>query len=142
LLASVDSETARLLWDIGQTLLIGAVGLHQYLIARDRVRREQLSRLEETVDARVEEHQTRIVRVESMLQQVPKQTDCHASHQRIARLEQAREHAPNKVDLERVHARIDDVSNGLAGMRGELHSVVRLLTTIDQYLRDHPHRAS
>jgi hypothetical protein len=134
-------HTIRIYWDIGQTLLLAAIGAHQYLIARDRVRREQLAHLERTVDERVDDHANRITRVEAALTHVPRVDAYQATHQRIARLETARESGPGKADIERLHSRIDGVAEGLSAVKGELHGMARLLGTIDQYLRDHPHRS-
>lgn len=145
-LPALDADWVRLGWDVLQTLLLAAVALHQWIIARGRVQRSQFQHLENAVEKRIEaqtaqaaEQRRAIAALQARVDSMPKPEQCNATSNRLARLEQAREYAPSDADLKRVHERIDSIAVGLSALKGEMGAVVRLLTTIDQHLRDHPH---
>lgn len=132
------------------------IGAYVWLARRDQVSRDQMAALEgrasvrmdgiarsiehldAAVDGRLDTIAGRLVVVETRQATAPAPAECHAMQQRVAKLEAS---CPGKSDIERIHTRIDGVAGDVAGIRGELHGVKGLLTTIDQYLREHPHRA-
>ena len=139
--AGLDPTQWQLAWDIAQFSLTGIVGIYVYLSQREQVRRDALARLENDVDARLEELHTALAKIEAKLETQPTWSKCSAQHQRIAVLEEAFKGAMKSADLGRVHARIDEIDKGLAELRGEVKASTHLLQTIDHHLRQisHPH---
>lgn len=135
-MGSLTAADWQLVWNIGQSLLTGAIGVYLYLSQREQVRRVALDNLEHDVDSRLDQINDRLTRIEAGLSEVPNWRACHQESQRVAILEEAYRGAIKAVDLNRVHARIDQVDKELAELRGETKGIQHLLQTIDQYLRN------
>lgn len=130
----------RLGVDVGQFVVTGAVGVYVWFVQREQVRREALARLESDMDSRLDDIATRLAKIETGVSHAPSWQACAAQHTRIAVLEQAVRDGIKSADISRVHARIDEVAEGLAGVRGEIIGMQRLLHAIDQHLRA-PHHS-
>lgn len=135
----LELDWYRLGVDVGQFVVTGAVGLYVWFVQREQVRREALQRLESDVDTRLDDIVTRLTKIEGHTAQAPSWQACAAQHTRIAVLEQSMREGVKSADVGRVHARIDEVAEGLAGLRGELTGMQRLLHAIDQHLRANVH---
>ena len=130
----------RLAVDVGQFAVTGAVGVYVWFVQREQVRREALQRLETDVDDRLDDVISRLAKIETNMGTQPTWQACSAQHARIAVLERAIADGIKGADISRVHQRIDEVAEGLAGVRGEIIGMQRLLHAIDQHLRA-PHHS-
>lgn len=141
-----DGIDWRLAWDIAQFTLLGGIGIYLHFELRDRARGAQLHELAARQDGRMDDHEQRIARAEVRIQTTPSPDNCAQTQQRVARLEAAAGAAVTHADLKQVYARIEQMdtrlTRELGQVTGELVGVRGLLGTIDQYLREHPHRAS
>lgn len=62
------------------------------------------------------------------------ETRLDTHHGKISALEQRAADAPNHDDLSDLHEKINEVNDGVSGLRGEFKGVERLLTTIHEHL--------
>jgi len=131
----LEASEWQLLWNVGQSILTGAIGLYLYTSQREQVRQASLDTLEDTVDRRLDQISDRLAKVEAGLTEQPKWPNCHAQIQRIATVEEAVRLSIKASDIARVHQRIDKVDVGLAELRGETRGIQHLLQTIDNFLR-------
>lgn len=140
-----DPEEIRLWWDIGQTLLLVGVGIHQWLIGRDRVRREALDAIRSDLARRIEHveqaaaerddnHGTRLTKLEAS-GSGPRYC---LSEKRISVLEEQARHAPTRKDLNAVdakaHHRMDLLAETLSELRGSTRRIEGTLDSIFQHL--------
>lgn len=66
---------AKLLWDVVQTLLIAAIGIMNWLNNRQRVTTATISRLENNIDTRLDDHAERVTRLEQDVKNAPSHAD-------------------------------------------------------------------
>lgn len=133
----MDADWAKIAVDIGQFGLLAAVGLHQWLMGRDRVRREQLSALEDEVERVIDDHSSRIVRVESKIESTPTGTHCAVQMARLSTLEEAVRRMPGQETIARIHQRIDNIAETSAEVRGTLRKLEEMVARMDRYLMGH-----
>ena len=149
----LDPASARLLWDIGQTTVLLAIGLHQYLISRDRVRREALEALRKEIDQRLttiaahaddtaREQGEQLIRLDAT-QRPPGACEAHARAEaamtaRLSVVEEAARHAPTRADISAVegkaHQRMDVISEALAELKGGVRRIEGTLDMLSQHL--------
>jgi hypothetical protein len=98
-------------FDVAQFVLTGLVGAYVYVSNRHRVSAERLRKLESGMDSRLDEHATRLAKVEETVR-------CGPSHE----------------DIGRVHQRLDTVGNQLSEARGELKGIGKTVALIHQHL--------
>lgn len=143
----IDPDWAKLGWDFFQTSLLGVIAVHQWVVSRDRVRRQQIANMEADLREHLEAHERRITRAEEMAVHGPTMTMCHDTRQRLARLEQANDGGPTHRDLNalnervheglaRTHERMDRVEAAVSALSGEMGSQNRLLQTVVDHLVD------
>lgn len=118
----MDIETIKLVVQVGQFVLTGAVGIYVYLVNKDRVTNERITELEKASNARIQ----------TLEDSIDKRLDNHA--ERISRLEERAAHAPTHDDLGELHEKINGVNDHLKTMSGEFSSFKGLLTTIHDYI--------
>jgi len=106
-------ELAKFWFDVIQTLLIAAVGIMSWLNNRQRITSATITKLENSIDERLDSQGTRLTRVEQDLK-----------------------HSPDHNDFKRVHQRLDVLNGELKELKGEFHSMKNTLTLIHQYLMD------
>lgn len=106
-------EYSKFLFDVIQTLLIAIIGVMNWLNNRQRVTTATIATLETGLDSRIDEHSTR-----------------------LARVEQDIKHVPDHNDFKRVHQRLDVLNGELKELKGEFHSMRSTLSLIHQYLMD------
>jgi hypothetical protein len=124
-------EWVPIAWQIAQTVVLAAIGIHQWIIASDRVRREALdtvartlgeriAKLEQTVDHRVDVHGDRLAKLEA---------HCATSEQ----LHQSEGKA---------HGRMDLISDGLNDLKGSMRRIEVTLDMVHQYLLTQPRKTA
>lgn len=126
----VDPDWAKVAVDVGQFLLLGAVGLHQWVIARDRVRTEQISALEADVDGKLDDHASRLDHIEERVQHLPGHALCASHMERLSRLEERFSHTPGRADLEKVYRTINPLRESVAALRSDMAAMREALTEI------------
>lgn len=149
-------DNARLAWDVVQTVLVAGIGVHQWIVSRDRVRakalddlRTELSRrishVETAVDERVDGQGERLARLETRIERVPDGSACVEHTQRLSVVEEALRHAPRAEQLREIesvaHKRMDAIAEALSELRGGIRRVEGTLDMIHQHLlsgRAHP----
>ncbi|MDO9141459.1 MAG: hypothetical protein Q7U38_14165 [Methylobacter sp.] len=65
----------KFIFDVVQTLLISAIGIFNWLNNRHRVTNAAISRLEDNIDTRLDDHAVRLARVEQDLKNAPSHSD-------------------------------------------------------------------
>jgi hypothetical protein len=140
---------ARLIWDVAQTLVVGGIGVHLWLVDRQRIRRDQLDALEgrlatridgldDRAEQRLDQHHERIHVVEAQIAARPAPTECAARMQQMTTLAETVRHLPSRQEVKdgdsRAHARIDTLAEGLSEIRGTLQSMKGTLDMIAQPL--------
>lgn len=107
----MDYEAWQFWIDILQAVVTAAVWIYVWLVTRTRVNAARISKMKEDLDARLDGH-----------------------GRRLMRLEGAVEHGPTRDDLGRIHTRIDEVAAAIARIEGESHAAARNLDLIHQHL--------
>lgn len=107
----MDIETIKLVVQVGQFVLTSAVGFYVYLVNKDRVTNERISKLENGLDGRLDDHADR-----------------------IARLEERAKHAPTHDDLGELHEKINSVNEHLKTLSGEFTTYKGLLNAIHDFI--------
>ena len=62
----MDQETIKMAIDLGQFLVTGGIGIWLYIIRKNDTTNERVSALEADVDKRLDDHNTRLARVEAV----------------------------------------------------------------------------
>lgn len=130
----LDAADWQFVWNVGQSLLTGAIGLYIYFSQREQVRRVALDSLESDVDGRLDLIGDRLTKIEASIADQPRWHTCNHQIQRISVLEEAFRGAIKSADLSRVHQRIDQVDKGLAELRGETKGIANQLNIIQNTL--------
>lgn len=126
----VDPDWAKVAVDVGQFALLAAVGLHQWVIARDRVRTEQIRALEADVDGKLDSHASRLDHIEERVQHLPGHALCSNNIERISRIEERLSHAVGPGDLEKVYLTINPLRESVAALRADMGAMREALTEI------------
>lgn len=138
MIGHLDAADWQFAWNVGQSLLTGAIGLYIYFSQREQVRRVALDSLESDVDGRLDQIGNRLTQIEAKMTEAPRSSRCLAEGQRIATLEEAVRGAVKTSDLALVNRSIAAVDKEVAELRGEVKGIQHLLQTIDHYLRNSP----
>lgn len=100
----MDMELAKLAFQAGQFLLTGGVGFYVYMSNKNKVTNDRIGKLETGLDNRLDDHASR-----------------------IARLEEASKHAPTHADLSAIYTEMKAArqaqSDQMATMREELRQL-------------------
>ena len=107
----MDMEGIKLLFQGLQFLLTGGIGIYVYLVNKNKVTNERITKLQDGVDFRLDNHT-----------------------ERLARLERDIVHAPTHNDLKHIHARTDEVMGSIKRLDGEFAGANHTLHLIHQYL--------
>ena len=138
MIGPLDAADWQFVWNVGQSLLTGAIGLYIYLSQREQVRRVALDSLESDVDGRLDQIGDRLTKIEAKMTDSPRASHCMVESQRIATLEEGLRGAVKITDLAQFHRGIAAVDKEVAELRGEVKGIQHLLQTIDHYLRNTP----
>jgi DNA repair exonuclease SbcCD ATPase subunit len=146
---SLTNLDPRLVWDVAQTVVVGAIGVHLFLVDRQRVRRDTLDAMEARLATRIdavdqdaartlETHGDRLHAVEAQLEARPAPHECAARLREMTTLTETIRHLPTVQHVKegdaRAHQRIDQVSESLAEIRGTLQRMQGTLDMIAQPL--------
>ena len=107
----MDHDTAKLIFDVLQTILIAAVGVTNWLNNRQRVTTASITNLKNSIDGRLDTHTERITRVEQDLK-----------------------NGPNHTDFGEANRRLTALNGEMKELKGELRGVHTTLNLIHQYL--------
>ena len=144
-------EWIKLGWAALQTIVVGAIALHLWIVDRQRIRRDALDRLRDDLveqivshrnshEARLDQHHDRLAAVEAYQSAHPPAAECHARLAQIARIEQRLEGVPTAEHVRdgdsRAHARIDTLATGLAELKGGIARIERSLDMLSQHMLD------
>lgn len=107
----MDMEIAKLAFQIGQFALTAGVGFYVYMSNKDKVTNDRISKMEDALDSRLDDHATR-----------------------IARLEERAALAPTHDDLGELHEKTNGISGKLDNVIGQFGQVKALLGVIHEYI--------
>ncbi len=104
-------EGVKFWFDAAQTIMIALIGIMNWLNNRQRITSATITKLENSIDDRLD-----------------------GQLERLARVEQDIKHSPGHDDFKRVHQRLDTVNGELKELTGEFHSMRHTLNMIHQHL--------
>ena len=107
----MDYEHIKLWIDVAQFAVMSAIGIWMYLERRHDKTNDRVTRLETELGEKIEQHDGRLMRVETQV-----------------------EHLPQMPDLEKLYERVRTVDNRTSHMEGEFREVRRTLGLIHEYL--------
>ena len=118
----MDMELAKLAFQIGQFLLTGGVGFYVYMSNKNKVTNDRISALEMGLDTRLDDHASRIARLEEAAKHAPTHTDLSAiyTEMKASRQAQADQMATMREDLRQ--------------LRGEFAGASKNIDLITEYL--------
>ncbi|OQW74847.1 MAG: hypothetical protein BVN35_09540 [Proteobacteria bacterium ST_bin11] len=82
----MDYSNALMIWDVVQTLLIAVIGIMNWLNNRQRVTNATISRLENSMDTRLDDHAERVTRLEQDLKNAPSHADLAEIYREMRKL--------------------------------------------------------
>ncbi len=116
-----------------QWLILMAIGLHQWVIGRDRVRRAQIEHLEAAVNTVKNEHAQRLIRLEVEL---AGRGACGVHAERLTQLEERLAAAPGAMELEKLYNRINPLASEMSALNAQVRGVQEGLRDIRHGLAD------
>lgn len=108
-MVSSDVEMLRLGFEIVQFIMTGLVAFYVYISNKDKVTNDKIDTLEEDLDKKLDGYGERISKLEA---------------------------GPSKGDISELHKKVNDVSNGVAALRGEFSATSRTLQLIHETLME------
>lgn len=112
-----NPEWAQIIVDLGLAIVVGLLGLYQWLSKKDQVNADQIDHLEKQMLHEIRVHAERMARIEVRIDQSPSRDDLSRSNAKI-------------------HARIDQYSTALSRVEGKLGT----LDLIHDYLIREPRK--
>lgn len=79
----MDIETAKLLFQVLQFIITGAIGVYVYLTAKNRVTNERIGKLEKDLDGKLDDHGERIAHLEAHAEQAVTHDDLGKVYEKI-----------------------------------------------------------
>jgi len=107
----MDIEVVKLGFQIGQFILMGCLSFYVYMSGKNTVTNDRISKMEDALDSRLDDHATR-----------------------IARLEERAALAPTHDDLGELHEKTNGISGKLDNVIGQFGQVKALLGVIHEYI--------
>lgn len=107
----MNIETLKFGFQILQFLLTAGVGFYVYMSNKDKVTNERISKIEKTIDEKLDQHGERISKLEVHTQQ-----------------------APTHKDLADIHEKINEVSGCVSRIEGEFVGSKHTLHLIHDFL--------
>lgn len=109
------------------------IGIYLWLSRRHAVTNERITTLESSAMAKIGKVEDSLgAQLVGMERDIDGRLDDHAT--RLARLEQDQRHAPTHDDLKRIHARLDDAAREIANISGQFDGASRTLALIHDHL--------
>lgn len=105
----MNLELVRFLFEVLTFCVAAGTGFYVYISNKDKVTNDRISEMEKDLDVKLDGY-----------------------GERIARLEEG----PSKDDITLLHNKVNDVSNGVAALRGEFHATNRTLQLIHETLME------
>lgn len=127
---TVDPDWAKVAVDVGQFVMLAAVGLHQWVISRDRVRGEQIRTLEDDMDGKLDDHASRLDHIEERIEHLPGAALCAVTRERVSRVEERLTHVPTSQDLAEIYRAMNPLRESVAALRADVSGIKESLTEI------------
>lgn len=125
----MDLDAYRFWFDVLQTVLIAAVGLHQYLITRQRVTTKAFGDLRTHIDESIKKLEDDMeVRHEQLDRRIG------ANEGDFKTLDGELRHMPSHDDLKNIHKRIDAVGAQVSTVGGTVQAMNNTLSIIHEHL--------
>lgn len=115
----MTAEEMKLTFDIVQTVLIAIIGVMNWLNNRQRVTNATISRLEDSIDSRLDKHAEQITRLEVDMRNAPSHNDLGKIYDEIRN--QSRE--------------IAAVGKSVEKLAGAFEPLEKLVTRMDEFWR-------
>lgn len=106
-----DYQAAAFWLGVTNFAVTTGLGLYLWVYNKDRVTNGRITALETDIDARLDDHTARLVR-----------------------LEQEQRHSLGHGDLEPIYERVNTISEQMSALGGEFNAVKRLLETMHRHL--------
>jgi hypothetical protein len=106
-----DWSMWRLILDLVQFVLVGAVSVYVYFTSANAVKAREFAGWKSALETQVRSTDTR-----------------------LTMLEERSRHAPTHADLQRLHERLDDVSKAMHELAGEFKAARLMLDTVSRHL--------
>ncbi|WP_286694991.1 DUF2730 family protein [Spongiibacter sp. UBA1325] len=104
---AVNWDGYRFVFDLLQTLFMGALGIYAWWTSRTRATNSAIAKVETTTEQ---------------------------LSRRIEKLEHEIEHLPDHDDIGDIHEKVNQVATAMSNMQGELVGINRTLGLINEYL--------
>lgn len=119
----LDPGWARLIWEVGLTILMGALAISQWLLSREQVSRDKLTALRTELTTRVDAMNARLVRVEEHVLHIPTGAQCAGHVERMTRIEATVSANPTHKDLADIYAVVNPLRESIAGLRADVQNM-------------------
>lgn len=136
----MDVEWWKISLGVAQFVLTGVV---VYWVNHDQARRQEVRRLADRLDQRLDDVTLRLddvtlrqTRLEAAGGNSPSLEACAAHRGRVDMIERLLSERPGHEDMKRVHARIDEWSAVVSEVRGRLGGIERSLSLLTEHLLD------
>lgn len=114
----MDYTAIKFWFDVTQFLLTGGIAFYVYISNKQRVTNERLGKFEEDVDVRIDDHATRLARVEETIRHLPINKDIDGVREMVAR----------------VGGDVKGLTAEVAGLRELVRPMQRTIELVNEYL--------
>jgi hypothetical protein len=126
----IDPAWAKVVVDVAQFAILGAIGVHQWSVGRDRVRQAQVSHLQTDLDEITADHKIRLTKIEAAIEHMPAVRTCALQHERLSRIEEQVKHMPGPGDLRAIYDRLNPIGESVAGLSAQVSGLNQNLADI------------
>ena len=116
-----DYSGWQLAFDIVQFLVLGAIGIYVYIGNKNRVSHTRITALEEKVDERIDDHETRISKAEENIRHLPIKDNISELNGKV----------------ERIGGDVRAVKAEVGGIRDLIAANTRTMELVHQFLLSH-----
>lgn len=114
----MDAGWAKIAVDLGQFVILGAIGIHQWLSTRDRVRGSELTKLRDDIDATTDAYGNRLTRLEERITHMPDVTDMAELYRTLNPLREGV--ARMGAEIKALRETVQDMRRGMADLTNAL----------------------
>jgi len=115
----MDPGWAKVAVDLAQFGILGAIGIYQWVVSKDRVRRDQIATLEDEIARIGHDHDLQLARLESHIDANPTGKECTMQSARISRLEEQIKHMPGTREIKALYDRLNPLAESMSALRAQ-----------------------
>lgn len=117
----MDIEQLKLLFNVLQFLLTGGIGFYVYMSNKNRVTNERMGKMEDDIDTRLDDHSSRLARVEETVRHLPMNKDIDGVRYMVAS----------------VGGDVKALTAEVTGLRELMKPMQHTIDLVNQYLLNH-----